>query len=95
MAVLEVLSEVVGPEELLAAVALPELVIRREVLDPLVPVLVRRRVSAAARGRRPAATEIPTAVAARVGLAGPVRALVERLAVAREGLAGPAVPSHV
>lgn len=40
VAVLEVLPEVVRPEEFLAAVALPELVVRHEVLGPLVPVLV-------------------------------------------------------
>ena len=95
VAVLKMLSEVIRPEELLAAVALPKLVIRHEVLRALVPVLVRRRATDTASGHGTGAVEIPTAVATGVGFARPVCAFMERLAVVRKRFTAPTVPSHV
>lgn len=101
MRVLEVLAEVVCTEELLARVALAELVHLLEVAYALLPVLVRRRThrdASAGRSRsdgRPAAVVVLAAVAARVGLARMGRALVECTVVALQGRTRPAVSPHM
>jgi hypothetical protein len=68
MAVLQMLSEVVCSKEFLGRVALPELVHFLEVLNALIPVLIRDRPRTTARAvTRPG--EILAAVSAGVGLA--------------------------
>lgn len=92
MAVLEVLAEVVGAVELLARVALAELVHALEVPHAVFPVLVARHRPVRALARP---GELLAAVAAHVGLAGPCRALVERPLPAGQGRTGPAMSPDV
>lgn len=95
MAVLEVLPEVVRPEELLAAVALAELVRLLEVPDPLLPVRVRYVPWPRAPGPVAAASKVLAAVAARIRLARPVRTGVEGPVEHLKRRAAPAVPPDV
>lgn len=95
MAVLQVLTEVVGPVKFFAAVAFPEFVVCCEVMDPLIPVLVRCCASHPSRSHRSGALEISPTITARIGLTWTVSALVERLTVARERFAAPAVTANV
>jgi len=89
------LTEVIGPEKFFAAVAFSKFVHDREMMDPLVPVLIGCCASHTARSCRTGAIEISTAVTARIGLARSICTLVERLAVARQGFAAPAMASNV
>jgi hypothetical protein len=88
---------VVGAVEFLAAVALAEFVQLREVSDALIPILIRGHSGGApaARWRATAASKFFAAIAARVCLAGPVRAFMERLVEAHQCRATPAVAPHV
>lgn len=87
MTVLQVLPEVIRPEELLGRVALPELVHLLQMSNSLLPVLVcrlsRRDPSAQGAGADgPAGSpELVAAVAARVSLTWMGRRIVERSVV--------------
>lgn len=70
VAVLEVLAEVIGAEELLGAVAFPEFVMVLQMAYALVPVLLRGLAAMAYRAHA-GALELLATVPARVGLAGP------------------------
>lgn len=95
VAVLEVLAEVVGTEELLAAVALPELVHLLQMPDSFLPILVCDVPMCRSAGRDTAPGEVLAAVAAGIRFAGPVCALVERPVECLERRAAPTMPPHV
>jgi len=104
VAVLEVLPEVVGPVELLARVALAELVHVLEVPDARLPVRVgdvppSPSPSAGRRGggggMSSRARELLAAIPTHVGVAGTRGAVVEGALVARQRGARPAVPPNV
>ena len=92
VAVFEVLAEVVGPVELLARVALAELVHVLKMPDAIFPFLIRRADSALAL---PGPGEFLPAVSANVSFAGPGSAIVERPLIARQRRARPTVPPNM
>lgn len=95
VAVLEVLSEMVCAEELLAGVALPELVNLLQVADTLLPILVRSMTGCRCT-RSPAVTrELFPTVAASVGLARSVGTVVESTVVTVQSRATPAVSTYM
>jgi hypothetical protein len=79
MTVLEMLAEVVGAEELLARVALSELVDILKVTDSLFPVLLAGKAACllTTRCRRSRPDKLIAAVATCVGLAWTARTLME------------------
>lgn len=79
--VLEMLPEMVSTEELLARVALPELVHLLQMAQSVVPVLLRRKACTASTT---AACKLFAAVSARVSFTGAVCALVESFVVPGE-----------
>lgn len=95
MAVLQMLPEMVRPVELLRRIALPELVDVLEMPDALIPILLRRVSWRPAVLCLPAAHELLPAIPARIRLARPVGALVERAVVAGQGGTGPAVAADM
>lgn len=92
MAVLEMLPEVVRPEELLRVVALSKLVHLLEMHDSNLPILVccYRHLVPARGGRRNAGPqEFISAIATGICLVGPGWRGVERRCIARERCARP------
>ena len=84
MAVLEVLSEMICSEKLLARVALSELVDVLEMADTLVPVLFRGMTDHRSARAASVAQEFVAAVAASIGLTRTTGALVKSSAIVRQ-----------
>jgi hypothetical protein len=95
MTVLQMLAEVIGPEELLRSIAFSELVHILQVTDPFLPVLIGGVPSLIRPLREAGSCKLFTAIAARVSFSGASCAVMKRSRVACKSRARPAVPADM